>query len=257
MRFWRTTNASPNRCEAVPDPYLYEDAPVLRNKLDIRDDKTLDLVEAEQSRQSMMILYKKGFDDFSPAGLCEIHRFLFKNVYEWAGKYRIINIEKRERLLAGRSVWYSNDEDIPRDLDLVFQEIGEVQWAALSREQFVHALTRYFPKIWQVHPFREGNTRTVVMLMTFFVEHYGYYMDQDLMAASAGYVRDSFVMACLDQFSEYEHLEKILLDAVCDEPTDYDATSLEGSEQEPQQSEKYKKYQREEYKPQPHYRRED
>lgn len=86
MRFWRTTSASPNRCKAVPDPYLYEDAPVLRNKLDIRDEKTLDLVEAEQSRQSMMILYKKGFDNFSPAGLCEIHRFLFKNVYEWAGK---------------------------------------------------------------------------------------------------------------------------------------------------------------------------
>ena len=59
MRFWRTTSASPNRCEAVPDPYLYEDAPVLRNKLDIRDEKTLDLVEAEQSRQSMMILYKR------------------------------------------------------------------------------------------------------------------------------------------------------------------------------------------------------
>ncbi len=59
MRFWRTTNASPNRCEAVPDLYLYEDAPVLRNKLDIRDEKTLDLVEAEQSRQSMMILYKR------------------------------------------------------------------------------------------------------------------------------------------------------------------------------------------------------
>ena len=52
--------------------------------------------------------------------------------------------------MAGRNVWYSNDEDIPRDLDLVFQQIGEVQWAALSREQFVHSLTQYFPKIWQV-----------------------------------------------------------------------------------------------------------
>ena len=40
---------------------------------------------------------------------------------------------------------------------------------------------------------REGNTRTVVMMMTFFVEYHGYFMDQELMAASAGYVRDSFV----------------------------------------------------------------
>ena len=42
------------------------------------------------------------------------------------------------------------------------------------------------------------------MMMTLFVEHYGYYMDHELMAASAGYVRDSFVMASLDQISEYE-----------------------------------------------------
>ena len=67
-------------------------------------------------------------------------------------------------------------------------------------------------------------------------------MDQELMAASAGYVRDSFVMASLDQFSEFEHLERILLDAVCDEPIDYSAESLEEPAEVP---EKYRKYQKE------------
>ena len=43
-------------------------------------------------------------------------------------------------------------------------------------------------------------------------------MDQELLTESAGYVRDSFVMASLDQFSEYEYLERILMDAVCDDP---------------------------------------
>ena len=61
-------------CKAMPDLYLYDDVPVLKNKLGIKDDKTLDLVEAEQSRQKMMILYERGFDDFSPDGLCSIHR---------------------------------------------------------------------------------------------------------------------------------------------------------------------------------------
>lgn len=50
----------------MSDPYLYESSTVLRNKLDILDEKVLDLVEAEQSRAKMMILYKKGFQDFSP-----------------------------------------------------------------------------------------------------------------------------------------------------------------------------------------------
>ena len=94
------------------------------------------------------------------------------------------------------------------------------------------------------------------MMLTFFVEHYGYYMDQELLAESAGYVRDSFVMASLDQFSEYEHLERILMDAVCEEPIEYDISSLE-TKQDDKRTEKYKKYRREHYTPEPHYRRED
>ena len=79
------------------------------------------------------------------------------------------------------------------------------------------------------------------MMVTFFVENHGYFMDQELMAASAGYVRDSFVMASLDQFSEFEHLERILLDAVYDEPVDYSEESLDESAEIP---EKYRKYQK-------------
>lgn len=240
----------------MPDIYLYDDAPVLRNKLQIKDEKTLELIEAEQSHANMMLLYEQGFQNFSPSGLCEIHRYLFGDIYDWAGQFRVINIEKRERLLGGRSVWYSNDEKIPHDLQVAFDEVHAKAWISSSRQEFVWELSRSFPKIWQVHPFREGNTRTVVMLLTFFVEHYGYYMDQELLAQSAGYVRDAFVMASLDQFSEYEHLEKILLDAVCTEPVMYDENSL-GAINEPSANERYRKYQKEKYIPEPHYQREE
>ena len=93
------------------------------------------------------------------------------------------------------------------------------------------------------------------MMMTLFVEHYGYYMDHELMAASAGYVRDSFVMASLDQISEYEHLERILMDAVCTEPIIYDEQTLDSGGQA-ERTGKYQKYQKEKYVPQPHQQRE-
>ena len=237
----------------MPDPYLYEDVPVLRNKLGIKVEKTLDVVEAEQSRANMMLLYEQGFSDFSPTGLCEIHRFLFGDIYDWAGQYRIMNIEKAERLLGGRSIWYSNDDNIARDLLAAFSAIKNFDWDKCSREEFVAGLTRLFPPIWQVHPFREGNTRAVVMLMTLFVEANGYFFDKDLLAASAGYVRDSFVMASIDQFSEFEHLERILLDAVCTEPVEEQATELPKSERR----EKYTRYQKEPYTPAPHTPRAD
>ena len=53
----------------MADPYLYDDVPVLRNALSIKDEKTLDLIEAEQSRANMMLLYEQGFHDFTPEGL--------------------------------------------------------------------------------------------------------------------------------------------------------------------------------------------
>lgn len=145
---------------------------------------------------------KKVFSDFSPEGICFIHKELFSDVYEWAGKYRTINIQKREKVLAGKSVWYSNSIDIEKDLTKAWKKINAVDWTKLSKENFAENIARLFPALWKVHPFREGNTRTIVMLITFFAEHYGYYFDQELMSASAGYVRNSFVLASLDEHSE-------------------------------------------------------
>lgn len=235
------------------DLYLYDDVPVLKNKLDIKSEDTLDLIESEQTRANMMLLYEEGFSDFSAKGLCEIHRFLFGDIYDWAGEYRKINIQKAERLLGGRSVWYSNDDYIDRDLNKAFKELLSFNWNDCTREEFVKALAQKFPPIWQTHPFREGNTRTVVMMMTCFVEANGYFFDKDLLAASAGYVRDSFVMASIGEYSEYEHLERILMEAVCTEPvSDDDATVYESTA-----TARYKKYQKEPYKPAPHTYRDE
>lgn len=232
----------------MKDLYLIENSTVLKNLLDITDEKELDLAEAELSRASMMLLYENGFDDFSSGGFCFIHKVLFGDVYEWAGQYRKINIRKREKLLAGQSVWYSNVTEIGNDLDNAFDEINKVDWASLSRENYAKQIARLFPKLWQVHPFREGNTRTTVMMMTFFVEHHGYFFDQNLMAESAGYVRDSFVMASLGENSDYEYLEKILLDAICTEPVDYADTDKATNINK----EKYEKYKSKDYIPNKH-----
>ena len=159
--------------------------------------------------------------------------------------------------LGNISVEYSDVSDIERDAQSVLKDMNLYGWKQASFDETVKNFSGYMVGLWKVHPFREGNTRTVVMMMTFFVEHYGYHMDQELMAASAGYVRDSFVMASLDQNSEYEHLERILLDAVCNKPISYTTASLEGPELSPSQKEKYRKYQKDDYIPEPHYRRED
>lgn len=231
------------------DIYLYEDCKVLKNLLNIKDEKELDLAEAELSRANMMFLYDEGFADFSTEGIALIHKKLFGDVYEWAGKFRVINIQKREELLAGKSVWYTNCDNIEIELNNAWNEINGIKWKDYSKEEFVELIAKHFATLWQIHPFREGNTRTIAMLMAFFVEHYGYYFDHDLISQSSGYFRDALVMASLDQFSEYEHLEKILNDAICTEPIEDADAEIQN---EPSRKEKYEKYKTKDYKPVPH-----
>ena len=98
---------------------------------------------------------------------------MFKDIYDWAGKPRVINIIKHETIFAGKSVWNSNDDDIERGLNKAFDELNSIEWGSLSKEQFVKELVLRIVAIWQVHPFREGNIRTTVMMLTMFVEHHG------------------------------------------------------------------------------------
>jgi cell filamentation protein len=141
------------------DIYLYDDCNVLENLLNIKDEQALDLAEAELSRANMMILYEKGFSNFSQEGIYEIHKFLFGDIYRWAGSPRIINLQKREPILAGKSVWYSDCDNIHTDLEKAWMNINSVNWRSLTRQEFVKKIARLFPAIWQVHPFREGNGR--------------------------------------------------------------------------------------------------
>lgn len=214
----------------MTDPYLLNESTVLRNLLDITQQSELNTIESELSSANMMLLYEAGFFDFTTKGIQQIHKALFQDVYEWAGQFRVIDIQKHEKLLAGKSIWYSNVDNIHKDLDKNWKLIHNINWSTLTREEYCKQIAFHFSRIWRVHPFREGNTRTIVMLMTFFVESHGYYFDKELLASAAGYVRNSFVMASIDEYSEYEHLEKILLDAVKTSPVIYTDNDIEDAD---------------------------
>gem|GEM_PF-134847 len=238
----------------MSDVYLDSDSGVLRNLLGITDSDELDVAEAELSRVNMMLLHDQGFREFSTAGMRTIHKALFGDVYDWAGEFRIINIQKRKPILAGVSVWYSNSDDIERDLEASWASIHDTDWSGFAKDEFVKQLVRQFSTLWKIHPYREGNTRSIVMMLTFFVEHHGFYLDQELLAESAGYVRNAFVMASMGGYAEPKHLERILMDAISVEPILYpeETDEMAVADERPNAA-----YRSTEYKPVPHEYRED
>ena len=199
----------------MADPYLYPDSNVLINKFDIRDTERLSEVEND-------LVYIKLFEvdafisglTFDTDGLLALHKYLFEDVYDWAGQLRSINIYKYERVLPGASVQYGEHTRLQRELDAAFEDMREIQWQQMTAKEKANAFARAFARVWQIHPFREGNTRTITTFMIGYAHQQGIEIDGALLSKYNAYVRESLVLASIGEYSEYEHLEKIILDAM-------------------------------------------
>ena len=199
----------------MKDPYLYPNTNVLRNKIDIHDAGQLAEVEND-------IVYLKliDVDDFSATKtfdvpyLRDLHHFLFEDIYDWAGEFRKMNIRKQERVLDGMSVEYADCSSLDKKLDKEFQDLNAVEWKGLSLLERATLFSKKFAAIWKIHPFREGNTRTITTFMLQYASNSGLELDGALLAKYSSYVREALVMASLGEYAEPDHLEKIILDAM-------------------------------------------
>jgi len=198
----------------MKDPYLYEGLDVLINKASIKDKKKLDEFENRMSTLGLITILKTEMKITSVIDIFQIHKVLFSNVYEWAGKPRTINIVKNEPILNGLSVEYSSYSQINKSLDIVKNNYFNQKWINLSKEDFIHLFTRMIAKIWQIHPFREGNTRVISTFGLLFLKQNGLDFNVDVIAKNAKYFRNALVMASLNEYAEYNYLQNILWDAI-------------------------------------------
>lgn len=198
----------------MKDPYLYEDINVLVNKNHIKDQKILDEFENRMSNLSLVSLFKNGMKIQSVLDIYAIHKNLFLYVYDWAGLSRTIDMSKSEPILNGMSVVYTHFKDIKKQLSSINQKYMSLNWKELSKEIFVHKLTRLLTEIWKVHPFREGNTRVVSAFGFLFLKQYGYSYNVELIKKHAKYFRNALVMSSLNEYAEYDYIDNIMKDAI-------------------------------------------
>ena len=198
----------------MKDPYLYEGTNIIKNLGNIKDQKKLDDYETTLTQLAIVELLKNPINLTSTNDIFEIHRFLFKDVYSWAGEKRIINIFKSEPVLGGMSVNYSNYNMIEKDLKKIQNDIDSFDWIKSSKKEIVSKIVRVISNIWQVHAFREGNTRTVCLYLYFFMKKYNLKLNIDFIGEHSKFFRNALVLASIGEYSEFEHLEMILSDAI-------------------------------------------
>jgi cell filamentation protein len=184
------------------DPYVYPGTKVLINTLNIRDKNQLQQIEDDYSSIRLTQLYQKSLPGkFDYQHLQKLHRFIFQDIYPWAGEPRTIGLHKPEVLLDGCSVNYPHpDHPFPPDnlqarADHIFGELKKANYLKnLPTDRFVNSLAHHATEIWELHPFREGNTRTTLSFVMALSKKSGHEMNY-VFTRNLKEVRDAFVLA--------------------------------------------------------------
>lgn len=136
------------------DPYVYPGTDVLRNLRDLRDAAELAEREAALSAIRVAQLERRFIPgDFDLAHMQATHRYIFGDIYAWAGELRTVRITK------GGDLFALPEHIAPYLTRLLADLARENRLQCLGFERFVERLTHYYAEINAVHPFREGNGR--------------------------------------------------------------------------------------------------
>lgn len=223
----------------MKDPYTYPNSQILINKLGIQNKEELVEIEAQLFIAAIVDI-ENSFNDvefFQPHSLQQIHSYLFDTLYNWAGNFRTINIYKSERVLNGLSVSYTECQNISYVLGEIFKWASTITWHSDERN-VVENFTKLLVDLWRVHPFRDGNTRTLSVFMKLFADTHGLSFNEQILSNHAGYFRAALAMAAVEEAPEPEYLVKMINDAF-GIPLEAELVELESSTEKYQSIEQF------------------
>lgn len=159
----------------------YPDTTVLVNKLGIKNQEMLNVAELRiVISMTMKMENELKFENVNFEFYKNLHKQLFGDLYEWAGTVRNINISKKGTV-------FCNADDIEKTGKLKFQRLGELNYLKkLNKSTFLDELSELYHDLNMLHPFREGNGRTLRLFITLLVRNAGYNLnfsecDSDLL----------------------------------------------------------------------------
>jgi len=175
--------------DLTDDPYTDPDTGVMHNRLGIITAN--ELARAEEATAAAMttaILENVEPDSWNPSLLRDLHYKLFGQIYSWAGEYRTVEIGK------GTS-HFAASEHVPVQLETVLDALEQERqhWDPRTSAVLDH-LAHYYSELNAIHPFREGNGRTIRLFLSLLANRYGWWLDWTAMTAEEN------VQACAAAF---------------------------------------------------------
>lgn len=203
----RIDNLNPSQkfYEIVNNSKTYEEAESkLKEYYENKDfDKQVHQGEMECDITSLRIaniLENKPFR-FIPLTLKNIHRDLFidtileQQYAKYIGKYRQYNIIKKESILNGNTIQYGDYSDIESLLEYDFNEEAKKDYSKMNKEEYVANISQFISRIWETHPFCEGNTRTIATFALKYLQNQGIECNNEMFKNKSLYFRNALVLS--------------------------------------------------------------
>lgn len=150
------------------------------------------------------ILNNKSFR-FDYLTLKNYHQRLFCNLNKEKynpGAFRLYNMTKNESILYDDTVNYQSYDMIEETLKYDFQEEKEQNYIDFNEEQLIDRICEFTSRIWQVHPFQEGNTRTTAVFIQKYLISMGFKVNNELFKDNSKYFRNALVRSNYTNYSK-------------------------------------------------------
>ena len=209
---WRTAIGLQDVDGLKPSQYLIETATqnieghiTIEEAIDRIDsyyeEKEVHSTESERTEEAdkvatriAQILSETAFS-FTPQEYISIHRKLFQGIYPHAGKIREYNITKKEWVLDGDTILYGSASELEATLEYDFSREREFSYKGLTMEEIIHHLAVFISRLWQIHIFGEGNTRTTAVFFIKYLRTLGFTVTNESFADHSWYFRNALVRA--------------------------------------------------------------
>ena len=157
------------------------------------------------STRIVELLQKDNFE-LSIDYLKYVHKYLFQDVYEFAGEFRKVDFSKHERILNNDSVAYGDHQLLEQSLDYDITLEKNKNYKEMNIVDVINNITDFSSRIWQIHPFREGNTRTTALFIEKYLVSLGYNVDNTLFKDKSVYFRNALVRS--NYFNNYLNIKE-------------------------------------------------
>ncbi|MBQ4420968.1 MAG: Fic family protein [Bacteroidales bacterium] len=151
--------------------------------------------EADRVSSNIAKLLQTDAFTFSVAGFAAIHRAIFEGVFKHAGRFRDYDISKKEWVLQWDTVLYGRWQDLKMTFEYDLEQERQFDYTGLNKGQMIEHLARFVAGLWQIHPFGEGNTRTMAVFTIKYLRYLGFSVNNDLFERHSWYFRNALVRA--------------------------------------------------------------